>query len=176
MIRRSAVAAGACVLLHVSAACADDPPLTTVTFQPLSLITGYIDLEVERAFGRHVSLYLAPGGNFSTGRRLDGSTTGGLFAWSIDVGARWFPMRRAPSGLFVDLSGGYFTSWFDLAIRYRGDGARGMLLVGYTLVLWRHLTLSAGLGAQYRVVRSENSDASEDRWAPAVRLAIGAAF
>lgn len=171
------MALGALIALWPSGfAHAQETPRTTVTLQPLSLLSGYIDLEVERALGRHVSVYVAPGGIFSSGHRLDGSWTGGLFAWSVDLGARWFPLRDAPSGPFVDLSGGYFTSWFSTGDRYRGDGGRVMLLLGYTLLAWRHLALSAGLGAQYRLMRDQHSTVFDEQWAPAFRLAVGAAF
>jgi hypothetical protein len=156
-------------------AVAQTPAPNVLTLHPLSLITGYVDLEVERALGRMVSVYVAPGAIFATRRGTDGNTSPAVFGWSVDVGARVFPFRRAPSGFFVDLSAGYYSSWFEGAVRERGDGLRGVVGVGYTLVLWRHLVLSTGLGFQTRA-QGPGFDRLGVSFGPSLRVALGAAF
>ena len=121
-----------------------------------------------------VSVYVAPGAISATRRGADGNTSPGVFAGSIDVGARVFPFRRAPSGFFVDLSAGYYASWFEGAVRERGDGLRGVVGVGYTLVLWRHLVPSTGLGFQMRA-QGPGFDRLGVSFGPSLRVALGAA-
>lgn len=149
-------------------------PRNVVTWQPLSLVTGYVDLEYERALGRRFSAYVAPGAIFSTGRRLDGSNAAGVFGWSVDLGARWFPFGDAPAGFFADLSAGVCTSTIVAGYgdRARGLGGRGMLLGGYTVV-WHHLVLSGGLGVQFAGFDRESGTGIQWNVWPALRVAVG---
>jgi hypothetical protein len=168
------------VLTTTTVARADDAPAANVVlWQPLSLITSYIDVEYERALGTRASVYVAPGAIFRSGQRLDGSTDVALFAWSVDLGGRWFPWGRAPSGFFVDLGVGYFSSSF-LGARTLGDGVRGLSLAGYTLILARHFVLSAGLGVSVQGFRPRATYYGQDDWSvavnPALRVAVGVAF
>lgn len=152
-------------------------PRNVVTWQPLSLVTGYVDLEYERALGRRFSAYVAPGAIFSRGRRLDGTNAAGVFGWSVDLGARWFPFGDAPAGLFADLSAGFCTSTLvtDFGERARGLGGRGMLLGGYTIV-WHHLVLSGGLGVQVTAFDRESGTGIQWHVWPALRVAVGFAL
>jgi hypothetical protein len=153
-------------------------PRNVVTLQPLSLITGYIDLEYERTLSRRFSAYVAPGAIFSRGRRLDGSNTAGVFGWSVDLGGRWYPFGEAPSGLFADLSAGVFTSTLltSFGERGRGLGGRGMLLGGYTFVLGGHLVLSGALGVQVTGFDRESGTGIQWSVLPALRVALGFAL
>ena len=155
---------------------AQERPRNVVTWQPLSLITSYIDLEYERAIGTRFSVYAAPGAIFSRTRHLDGTTSIGVFGVSLDVGGRWFPLRDAPSGLFVDLGLGVFTSAFsDFGKRVQGFGLRGMLLAGYTLILARHFVLSGGVGVQASSF-DRGDNVAEAHVYPVLRVAVGASF
>lgn len=161
--------------LAAGSAAAQAPAPNVLTLQPLSLLSGYLDLEYERALGRLTSVYVAPGAIFATRRGVDGSTSPGVFAGSVDLGVRVFPFRRAPSGFFVDLSAGYYSSWIAYGQRVKGDGLRGVVQAGYTLILWRHLALSTALGLQVRA-QGSGFDNLGVSYAPSFRLALGAAF
>ncbi len=155
---------------------AQERPRNVITWQPLSLITGYVDLEYERAIGTRFSVYAAPGAVFSRKRYLNGTTSLGVFGASLDVGARWFPLRDAPSGLFVDLGFGVFSSAFaSLGDRVQGFGVRGMLVGGYTLILLRHIVLSGGLGVQVSSFDREYHSPDVNVY-PVLRVAVGASF
>lgn len=151
-------------------------PRNLITWQPLSLISGYVDLEYERAFGRWVSVYAAPGGIFSHTQQLDGSTSVGLYAASLDVGARVFAFGAAPTGFLIDLGAGVATSQFGEFARYQGFGARGMLLLGYTFILAEHLAVSLGGGVQVTRFTTRGSSDADTQVLPALRVAVGAAF
>lgn len=182
MVTRWIVALALCVAPTVALAQPREAaPLrarNVVAWQPLSLVTGYVDLEYERAFGRSVSVYAAPGAIFYRGRPLNGPESTGVYGWSLDVGGRWFPRHDAPAGVFTDASLGVFTSSLDEtgADRVRGLGFRGMLLGGYTLLAWNHLAISLGLGVQLRAFRSEDAAEYAVKVYPALRVAVGFAL
>ena len=175
---RRALGLTAALLLAPSAASAQRPerPRNVITIQPLSGVTGYFDLEYERAFGRRFSVYAAPGAIFSRTQRLDGSLSVGVYGASLDLGARAFPFNDAPAGFFVDLGFGVATSAFASQYRYQGFGVRGLLLLGYTVILAEHLVASFGVGAQVsRFTQHSYTEANVDLL-PAVRFAVGGAF
>ena len=64
---RRALGITAALLLAPAAASAQrrERPRNVITIQPLSGVTGYFDLEYERALGRRFSVYVAPGAIFS---------------------------------------------------------------------------------------------------------------
>jgi hypothetical protein len=172
---RRAIGITAALLLAPAAASAQRPerPRNVITIQPLSGVTGYFDLEYERAFGRRFSVYAAPGAIFSRTQRLDGSRPLGVYGASLDLGARAFPFNDAPAGFFVDLGVGVATSAFASQDRTRGFGLRGMFLLGYTAILAGHFVASFGLGAQVsRFTRRSDVDA-EVTFLPALRFAVG---
>ncbi|MFO0624748.1 MAG: hypothetical protein U0325_03960 [Polyangiales bacterium] len=110
---------------------------------------------------------------------LDGSSDVALFAWPVDLGGRWYPWGRTPSGFVVGLGVECFDSSFQGA-RTLGDGVRGMSLAGYTLILARHLVLSGGLGVSVQGFRPQATYYGQDDWRvavnPALRVAVGVAF
>jgi hypothetical protein len=151
-------------------------PRNVVAVQPLSGVSGYLDLEYERALGRWASVYAAPGAIFSQTQHADGSSSVGVYGASLDLGARLFFLRDAPAGPFVDAGVGVFSSAFEAQYRLQGFGVRGLLLVGYTAIVAEHLVLSFGAGAQVsRFNRRGYTDASVDVW-PALRAAVGWGF
>ncbi|MBK8695560.1 MAG: hypothetical protein IPN17_25610 [Deltaproteobacteria bacterium] len=175
---RRALGLTAALLLAPATASAQRPerPRNVITLQPLSGVTGYFDLEYERALGRRLSVYAAPGAIFSQTQRLDGSLSVGVYGASLDLGARAFPFNDAPAGFFVDLGVGVATSSFPSQDRVQGFGVRGMFLLGYTAILAGHFVASFGLGAQVsRFTRRSGGDA-EVAFLPALRFAVGWAF
>lgn len=153
----------------------DARPRNIVVIHPLSLITGYLDLEYERALGDFFSLYAAPGAIFSRTRYLDGTSSLGVFSASLDVGGRIFPLRRSPSGFFIDLGFGAYGSNFNAEYRERGLGWRGLVGLGYTLVLGGHFVASLGAGAQFTSFKPDRG-ATESEVYPTLRFALGGAF
>jgi hypothetical protein len=151
-------------------------PRNVITLQPLSLVTGYIDLEYERVFGRSISAYVAPGGIFGRTTYTDGSRSVGLYAASLDVGMRWFPWERAPSGAFGELGLGVYGSRFVAERREAGFGMRGTALIGYTFLIARHMAVSFGAGVQLaRFAGTGNTYGALEVW-PMLRVALGGAF
>lgn len=146
----------------------------TFTLNPLALQHQQLGVEYERAFGRGLSLYLAP--EFAYSRTED--------SWQLTLagtlGARLFVLGSAPSGIYFgpEVSTLYQRSYRGLVLRRAwGLGLGGS--VGWTLVLFNRFTLSAGFSAQYRSVpdtESAEEGALRVELIPTPRLAFGVAF
>jgi hypothetical protein len=150
------------------------PAWNTFTLNPLALRDKQLGIEYERALGRGLSLYLAPG--FAYGR-AEGS-------WDLTLtgtlGTRFFVLGSAPSGLFFgpEVSMNYQRTYRDEVLRKAfGLGLGGSM--GWTLVLFNRLVLSVGFSAQYRAVpdlESPEEEAIRVEIVPLPRLAFGVAF
>jgi hypothetical protein len=86
-----------------------------------------------------------------------------------------FPLRRSPSGLFVDLGFGAYGSSFNADVRVPGLGWRGLVGVGYTLLLGGHFVASLGAGAQFTNFKPDHGG-TESSVHPTLRVALGGAF
>jgi hypothetical protein len=146
----------------------------TFTLNPLALRSEQLGVEYERAFGRGLSLYLAPG--FGYGRAES--------SWQLSLtgtlGMRLFVLGDAPSGIFFgpEVSMNYQRSYRGEVLR-KGFGLGLGGSVGWTLVLFNRFTLSAGFSAQYRSIpdlESTEEGAVRVEIAPLPRLAFGVAF
>jgi len=146
----------------------------TFTINPLALQHSQLGVEYERAFGKPLSLYVAP--EFAYGRTPE--------AWTLSLagtlGIRLFVLGNAPSGI-------YFGPEFSVIHQIRSENRvrrRGLGLglggtVGWTLVLFNRFTLAAGFSAQYRSVpdlEAEGGEALRVQILPTPRLAFGVAF
>lgn len=146
----------------------------TFTINPLALQHSQLGVEYERAFGKPLSLYVAP--EFAYGRTPE--------AWTLSLagtlGIRLFVLGNAPSGI-------YFGPEFSVIHQIRSENhvrRRGLGLglggtVGWTLVLFNRFTLAAGFSAQYRSVpdlEAEGGEALRVQIIPTPRLAFGVAF
>jgi hypothetical protein len=146
----------------------------TFTLNPLALQHQQLGVEYERAFGKGLSLYIAP--EFAYSRTED--------SWQLTLagtlGARLFVLGSAPSGIYFgpEVSTLYQrSSRGEVLRRAWGLGLGGS--VGWTLVLFNRLTLSAGFSAQYRSV--PDTESAEEgtlrvEITPTPRLAFGVAF
>lgn len=146
----------------------------TFTINPLALQHSQLGVEYERAFGKPLSIYVAP--EFAYGRTPE--------AWTLSLagtlGIRLFVLGNAPSGI-------YFGPEFSVIHQIRSENRvrrRGLGLglggtVGWTLVLFNRFTLAAGFSAQYRSVpdlEAEGGEALRVQILPTPRLAFGVAF
>jgi hypothetical protein len=147
----------------------------TFTINPLALTHSQLGIEYERAFGRGVSLYVAP--EFAYGRTPE--------SWSLGLagtlGARFFVLGGAPSGIFFgpEVSANYQLR-SEERVRRRGVGVGLGGNVGWSLVLFNRIALAAGFSAQYRAIPDLESPAGEGairvEIVPTPRLAFGVAF
>lgn len=149
-------------------------PGNTITLNPFALQQQRLGLEYERALGKPMSLYLAP--QVAYGR------TGDLWrlSSSATLGARFFVMGEAPSGIFFGPEVGlaYERARTEEGLR-KGYGLGFGASVGWTLVLFDRFTLSAGFSAQYRSVPDLTVTGPESLTVEFValpRLAFGIAF
>ncbi|WP_434380388.1 hypothetical protein [Melittangium boletus] len=146
----------------------------TFTVNPLALKYAQLGMEYERALGSRLSVYLAP--EFSYGQT---SSTWAL-GLAGTVGTRLFVLGTAPSGVFFgpELSVNYQVRFAD-HVRTKGLGLGLGGSVGWTLVLFDRITLSAGFSAQYRSIPdldSPEEGALRVQIVPTPRLAFGVAF
>lgn len=181
----SAVAAAlvlAATLAPASAAHAQDAPSTapdapgprwTLQVDPLTTALGFVHLQLERALGPRVSLYLGPSLRLFNGITSDAEDDyQGLGA---EAGLRVFFTGRAPEGAWAMAR--------TVAARVSTDatgetqtafGGYSSLLGGYTWVLDRWLVLSAGGGVQYLYYTA--GEQGVEGVLPALHTAAGFAF
>jgi len=145
----------------------------TFTLNPLALQHSQLGVEYERAFGRVLSLYVAP--EFAYGRTED--------TWHLSLagtlGVRLFVLGSAPSGIYFgpEFSVNHQRRFAEGELRKAlGVGLGGS--VGWNLVLFNRFTLAAGFSAQYRAVPDLESseEALRVEIIPTPRLAFGVAF
>lgn len=148
------------------------PKRFTLTFHPLSLVLVQWQVEFEAAVHRTVSLHANP----TVVMTVDDGTPRPL-AFAMDVGLRYFPYRRAPTGFFTGVHAG-LGSWnligfspADPAFAFRAGAS-----VGYTWAWPWGLVLSTGGGAEVITVsRSVSNDVGVMVY-PFLRLAVGVTF
>jgi hypothetical protein len=172
----------ACSLV-VSPGRAEDPPAKetpakgaerprwTIQVDPLTMALGFMHVQVERALGEHVSVYLGPSVRlFDPLEEKPGSYWGA----GAEAGLRVFPWGGAPRGGWVQVRG--------VLARLRtedngGDTAVGgyaSVLGGHTWILSGRWVLAAGLGAQYLHYRV--GGLGPVRVFPAAHTTLGVAF
>ncbi len=193
------------------------PPSTVLSVDAASLLRSTLQLEGERVLTEKISVQLGVGlslsatrvdrevpiasaEGFVTRRVEQGNTTGTV---SLEPGARYFLLGRAPEGLWagVQLGVGVGLGLFDSRSNGVAEPARttslltlgGDALVGYSLLLTRGFMLQAavGLGTAYTTYEesstlsvgqdgqtSHGPPSRTHRWdfRPTTRLALGWAF
>ncbi|MEQ1566233.1 MAG: hypothetical protein ABMA64_11395 [Myxococcota bacterium] len=143
----------------------------TVQVDPLTFAIGIAHVQVERALGERVSVYVGPSLRLFDGILPD---AGGPFvALGAEAGVRGFFTGRAPEGGWVMARG-------VLARMALRDGSRaeaggyGSVLVGGTAVVGPGLVLSGGLGGSWFAYDIDGYGVSGP--APAAHTAVGWAF
>ncbi|MFP2924476.1 caspase domain-containing protein [Pyxidicoccus sp. 3LG] len=126
-----------------------DMPHRLVTTRPLSLAFDVLfQLEYSQALAPSWSLSLEPMVWLETSV-LDFTVMG------LDVGARYHLARNAPAGLFVGAKLGLSVLDIEGGVLQGGDVDRTFvtlhpaLEVGYTVLFWKRLAVSLGVGAEY---------------------------
>lgn len=134
----------ALLALIISATPAGAPKQWTVSVDPLTVLLGFVHVQVERALGERFSVYAGP-----SLRLFDsplGFPKGPFRGYGAEVGVRGFVWGVAPEGAWLMLRGvlAAVTSPEGTA-----PGGYGSLLAGYTAILGPGLVLSGGLGVSY---------------------------
>lgn len=130
------------------------------------LLFGFVNLEYERAVSDHISIFAGPT-VFAFGGFGSDDT---IFAASLDIGARFFVLGKAPEGFWLspDVAAGFATAGGETAFAYSGGGQ-----IGYTW-LFGNFDFSLGGGMQY--IHFEADGEGISGILPSARLSLGAAF
>lgn len=143
----------------------------TVSVDPLTLVLGFVHLQVERAFGRHLSLYVSP--SLRLFDSLLGFPTGDFRGYGVEFGLRGFVWGAAPTGVWLMLRG-------VLADVVYTDGAQfggyTSVLAGYTGIIGPGLVLSGGLGLSWFDYGRTGPNEGIHGFIPAAHTAIGWAW
>jgi len=166
---------GAASSAAASQAFAEYPDLTTtITTNPLGLINGRINLEVERALSSASSFYF--GLNFLILKPAVGQDVGErLFGIGPEIGLRFYLIGDAPAGIYI----GPYADFAYLEKDGNSDfgwAAGGAL--GVNLILARVLVLTAGVGLGYErmQVDLDTGHAGAEGFDTRFRLGVGFAF
>ncbi|TNE44761.1 MAG: DUF3575 domain-containing protein [Deltaproteobacteria bacterium] len=150
-----------------------DLPAWTITVDPLTTALGLVHIQVERAFGEHVSLYVGP--NFRLFNGILPNFQGDFLGFGVEVGLRWFPTKRAPFRWWVGVRGVLAHLRADTQDGLRTSiGGYVSILAGYTWLVARWLVLSAGVGVQY--LHYQVDGMGVEGVLPALHTNIGVAF
>jgi hypothetical protein len=154
----------------------NDPNNTLITVNPLDLINGTFNIELEHAVTRDISLF--GGVNFLLVPPMIADPGGDLFGVGPTFGLRWFMFGAAPQGIFigpyVDLD--YLNTDKEDKFGYAVGGMIGFSLVALDVLA---LSLGAGLGFQDSAVDTDKDgkyDIGIYGASPRFRFAVGFAF
>ena len=148
-------------------------PGWTITVDPLTTALGFAHLQFERRLSGHWSAYSGP--HLRLFDNIFSSAEEPYIGLGAEVGMRFFPFGKAPSGLWLMGRGvGARTMLLDPEDPLRGWAGYGSGLIGYTLIPWNFLVLSGGVGVQY--LRYGIAEYGVRGLAPALHTAIGIAF
>ena len=131
-----------------------DPPAATaaaltrwtVQVDPLTLALGYVHVQIEQRIVDHVSIYVGPHMRLFSTPFLEPSP---YLGFGLEAGVRIYPFGTAPDGWWVlgrGVAAYLVTLDYSAAPRVGGYVSA---LVGYTFILFDHLVISLGAGAQY---------------------------
>lgn len=148
-------------------------PAWTITVDPLTTALGLVHIQVERALGEHVSLYVGP--NFRLFNGILPNFQGDFLGFGVEMGFRWFPTRRAPFRWWVGVRGvvAHLHTHTKDGLQ-TSVGGYVSILAGYTWLIARRLVLSAGAGVQYLNYRVAGMGV--EGVLPALHTNIGVAF
>lgn len=149
-------------------------PQNTLTVNPVGLVNGQINFEIEHATGPKTSVY--GGLNFLIVQPQFGSPGGRVTGVGPELGARFFILGTAPEGVYVSpfVDAAILQNRDDVSLGYAVGG-----MAGLTLIPFDTLTLSLGVGTAYHemaVTRADGSRVGVVGWAPRFRLGLGVAF
>ncbi len=159
-------------LSTLSAAPLQAAPRWTVQVDPLTTALGFVHVQVERAFGKRLSVYVGP--HLRLFDSLLEDKTEAYTGVGVEVGVRFFPFGRAPSGLWAGIRGVGARLSTDQQGGQSGAGGYGSALVGYTLILRDRWVLAGGLGVQY--LRYRVAGMGPRGVFPAAHTTLGVAF
>ena len=152
----------------------DPPPQNTITLNPLALAHEQLGIEYERALFKPMSLYFAPQGVYGS------AGPNWLLSLGVNVGARFYVMGDAPSGLYigpeVDLA---YERVFQDGVLRRAFGIGFGASAGLSLVLFNRYAVAVGFSAQYRTepdASNPGGDVVTTRFRAIPKLAFGVAF
>ncbi len=159
-------------------ALADDGIESTVTVNPVDLVNGSVNFEIESALASRLSLY--GGVNFLVWEGVFNDREGdGYFAVGPELGLRLFLLGEAPVGLWVGpFAGIAYVSVEDSGRSAEAVGGYVGGMAGVTVVMLDAIALSGGLGVGYHDLTARIGD---DEYGtvgaiPRFRLAVGVAF
>jgi hypothetical protein len=147
----------------------------TITVNPLALQNEQLGVEYELAFGKVLSVYVAP-------QIAWGATqTDSILSAGGSLGVRFFLLGAAPNGIFFGPEiAGTFERIVDDGILRRGFGLGLGAGVGWTLVFFDRFVLSVGFSAQYLTSPDLRAPPEEEelitQFRPLPRFAFGVAF
>jgi hypothetical protein len=150
------------------------PPATTITANPLDLVSGIVNFQLEHAIAYRASAYV--GVNFLVISPVwDHSRGSGYFAVGPEAGVRFFLIGTAPEGLFI---GPFGTIDYVSASDHSTAGFSAGGMAGVTVIAFDVLDLSLGAGLEYRGlgITVDGNQLGYEGWAPRLRLAMGFAF
>lgn len=148
-------------------------PSWTITVDPLTTALGFAHLHFERRLSGHWTASSGP--NLRLYDNIFSSLHEPYHGYGAEVGMRFFPFGKAPSGLWLMSRGvGARTVMLDPENPLKGWAGYGSGLIGYTFIPWNWLVLSTGVGVQY--LRYGISEYGVRGLAPALHTALGIAF
>jgi|GEM_PF-1154948 len=146
-------------------------PRWTIQVDPLTTALGFVHVQVERALGDSVSLYLGPSVRlFDPLSKEKGRYTG----VGAEAGLRVFPWGGAPQGAWAEVRGVVARLHTSVGEGATVLGGYGSVLGGYTWVLGGRWVLAAGLGAQY--IHYRVAGLGSVGFLPAAHSTVGVAF
>lgn len=151
---------------------------STVTVNPIDLVNGSVNFEIESAIASRVSLY--GGVTFLVWEGVFNERDGdGYFAIGPELGARLFLLGDAPVGLWVGpFAGLAYVSVEDSGRTAEALGAYAGGMAGVTVVMLDAIALSGGIGVGYHDLTATIDDEVYGTIGavPRFRLALGVAF
>jgi len=146
-------------------------PRWTIQVDPLTTALGFMHVQVERALGDKVSLYLGP-----SVRLFDplSKEKGRYIGVGAEAGLRVFPWGGAPQGAWAEVRGVVARLHTNVGEGATALGGYGSVLGGYTWVLGGRWVLAAGLGAQY--IHYRVAGLGSVGFLPAAHSTVGVAF
>ncbi len=160
-------------------------PRHAVTINPLGILFGSLDIEIESALRPNSAWFWGP--SFAYASSSDGGTSNKLYGAGATVGVRGFSGKRAPAGFWGGPQASLMWITGDVGSEASASAVAWSLgaLVGYTWIFDNGFVLSLGGGMQYIHMQLEAREPGYDDYytmtigpegiLPTVRLALGLA-
>lgn len=146
-------------------------PAWTLQIDPLTVLLGFVHVQIERRVHNHLSLYLGPSFHLFN---APGQAQDPYRGYGGEMGIRYFYAGHAPEGWWSQVRGvaAYLETTDDTQLS--SFGGYVSVLSGYTGIVDDWLVLAAGLGVQYFDYRV--GDYGLFGVLPAAHTTVGAAF